>query len=554
MEHKQTITTNFIKNKVDEDLSQNKAMKLITRFPPEPNGYLHIGHAKAVCLNFGMAQNYPEARCNLRFDDTNPSKEKKEYVDAIQEDIKWLGFQWDGEVKFTSTYFQYLYESAQKLIKLGLAYVCELQPEEIREQRGTLTETGKESPYRNRSIEENLSLFTQMKEGKFEKSSCTLRAKIDMGSGNINMRDPIIYRILDAEHHQTKDSWCLYPMYDFAHSLSDAYEGITHSFCTLEFQDHRPLYDWFVNNVNTPVKPQQIEFSRLELNYTITSKRKLKELVETKKVEGWDDPRLPTLIAMRRRGYTPRAIRNFCEMIGISKKETVIDVGILEENVRDDLNKIAPRRMAVLKPLKIIITNYPEDKTEELSAPNHPQQEEMGRRPLPFSKELYIEHDDFMENPPAKYFRLAPGKEVRLRYAYVIKCEEVIKDSETNEITELNCTYVEKTLGKKPEGRKVKGIIHWLSKDNSAKASIRIYDRLFNVENPNQKDRDYTDFLNPDSLTILNDSYVEKNLSTMSEEKSFQFERLGYFTLDKASSSDNLVLNRTVSLKDTWKK
>lgn len=549
-----TVQTNFIKNKIEKDLSEDKNLQIITRFPPEPNGYLHIGHAKAVCLNFGIAESYEGAYCNLRFDDTNPSKEEVEYVEAIKQDIKWLGFKWHEDIKFTSGYFDFLYESALNLVKQGFAYVCDLSPKETKQQRGTLTQGGQDSPYRTRTVEENLERFLKMKQGVYKEGECVLRAKIDMSSGNLNMRDPVIYRVLDHHHHQTKDDWFIYPMYDFAHCLSDAYENITHSLCTLEFQDHRPLYNWFIEKVNTPSRPQQIEFSRLELNYTITSKRKLKELIDTKKVCGWDDPRLPTLLGLRRRGYTSQSIRNFCDFVGVSKKETIIDMSILEECVRGDLNEKASRRMAVMNPLKVVITNYPGSYKETLSAPNHPQKEEMGRRQLPFSKTLFIEKDDYMENPPKNYFRLSEGKEVRLRYAYVIKCEKAIKDKETGEVIELQCTYDEKTLGKKPEGRKVKGIIHWLSEDNIQKSEIKLYDRLFSVPNPNQQENSYLEYLNPDSLMIHKESFVEKNIGHDSKETSFQFERLGYFTLDKESSHSHLVFNKTVSLKDSWKK
>ena len=546
--------TNFIKNKIDKDLSENESLNIKTRFPPEPNGYLHIGHVKAICLNFGLAKHYDGAVCHLRFDDTNPAKEELEYVDAIKDDISWLGFQWDGPVRFASSYFDFFYESALKLVREGLAYVCDLSSEEMREQRGTLTEPGKNSPFRERTVEENLELFEKMRQGFFKDGKCVLRAKIDMSSGNINMRDPVIYRILRKEHHQTKDKWCIYPMYDFAHSLGDAYEKITHSLCTLEFQDHRPLYNWCVEKVGTEGKPEQTEFSRLDLNYTITSKRKLKELVDQKFVCAWDDPRLPTVQGLRRRGYTPESIRNFCDVVGISKKETIIDMGILEGCVREDLNAKAYRKMSVLNPLKVVITNYPDDKIETLSAPNHPQKEEFGRRDLPFSKVLYIEKEDFMEEPPKGYFRLTVGKEVRLRYSYVIKCDEVIKDEETGEPIELRCSYDEQTLGKKPEGRKVKGIIHWLSKENVKKAEIRLYDRLFSVPNPSQQDKPYLEYVNQDSLTVIKEALVEKSLKMGVGEDSFQFERLGYFVFDKKSEKESLVFNKTVSLKDTWKK
>lgn len=546
--------TNFIKQIIEKDLEDKKHTQIKTRFPPEPNGYLHIGHAKAICLNFGLAEKYEGATCNLRFDDTNPAKEDVEYVESIKEDISWLGFEWDGPVHFASGYFDFLYQSAVALIEKGLAYVCDLSPEETREQRGTLTQAGTNSPYRDRSLKENLELFRKMREGYFKDGECVLRAKIDMASGNINLRDPVLYRVLHQEHHQTGDQWCIYPMYDFAHSLGDAYEEITHSLCTLEFQDHRPLYDWCVENVGTKAKPRQIEFSRLNLNYTVTSKRKLKELVDKKVVLGWDDPRLPTIQGLRRRGYTPESLRVFCDRVGISKKETIIDMGLLEECVRNDLNAKALRKMAVTEPLKIVLTNYPDDKVEALSAPNHPQNEEFGRREMSFSKVLYIEKNDFMENPPKGYFRLSPGKEVRLRYAYVIRCDEVIKDEKTGEVLELRCSIDENTLGKKPEGRKVKGIIHWLSAENSREAEIRLYDRLFNVSNPTQGEGSYLDCINHDSLKILSKALVEKNMSLESVEQAFQFERLGYFVFDKDSTNEKFIFNKTVSLKDTWKK
>jgi glutaminyl-tRNA synthetase len=546
--------TNFIKNRIEEDLKKDKSLKIKTRFPPEPNGYLHIGHAKSICLNFGLAKTYEEATCNLRFDDTNPTKEDMEYVEAIQEDITWLGYHWDGDIRYASQYFDFLYESALKLIKKDLAYVCELSPEKIRETRGTLTEPGTESPFRKRSVEENLKLFAQMKEGFFEEGKAVLRAKIDMASGNINMRDPVLYRVLKKEHHQTGDTWCIYPMYDFAHALSDAYEEITHSLCTLEFADHRPLYNWCVENVGTKGKPEQIEFSRLELNYTVTSKRKLKELVDSKTVNGWDDPRLLTIKGLRRRGYTPDSLRNFCEIVGISKKNTVIDMSILEEAVRDDLNEKALRKMTVMNPLKVVLTNYPQDKKEILTAQNHPQREELGKRDLPFSRVLYIEQDDYMENPPKDYFRLSEGQEVRLRYAYVIKCEKALKDPVTGQVVELHCTYDEKTLGQKPEGRKVQGIIHWLSEDNTKNAEVRLYDRLFTVENPSKEEENYLDFINPDSFSLCSNALVEKSLEYQDDQTKFQFERLGYFSFDQDSTKERLVFNKTVSLKDTWKK
>ncbi len=470
--------THFIKNIINEDLSQGKHQTLTFRFPPEPNGFLHIGHAKAICLNFGLAKEFAahKATCNLRFDDTNPLKEDTQYVDAIKEDVKWLGYSWAEKERFASDYFESLYQFALRLIDKGLAYVCDLTPEQMKEYRGTLSEPGRLSPYRERSVEENHKLFLEMKEGKVPEGQRVLRAKIQMDAGNLNMRDPIIYRIRKVAHHRTGNEWCIYPMYDYTHCLSDALEGITHSLCTLEFEDHRPLYDWFVKECEAPHTPRQIEFSRLNLNYTVTSKRLLRQLVEEKHVAGWDDPRLPTICGLRRRGYTPAALRTFCERLGVSKKDTVIQMGILEECLRDDLNQEAPRALCVKDPLRVVITNYPEDKEELFDVPFHPQKEDMGRRKVPFSKEIYIEREDFNENPPPKYFRLKPGGEVRLRYGYVIRCDEVIKDPKTGEVLELHCHYDEKTLGKKPEGRKVKGVIHWVAKKNGKKsyvASIR---------------------------------------------------------------------------------
>lgn len=548
--------TNFIRQIIDEDLKTGKHKSIHTRFPPEPNGFLHVGHAKSICLNFGIAADYKDATCNLRFDDTNPYKEDLVYIKAIQDDIQWLGFQWNTEIKHASDYFQEFYDYAVQLIKMGKAFVCSLTGAQMREMRGTLTQAGQASPDRERSIEENLDLFTRMKNGEFEDGRYTLRAKIDMNSGNINMRDPVIYRILQTSHPVTGDKWCIYPMYDYAHCISDAMEGITHSLCTLEFEDHRPLYDWILETLKTPCHPRQIEFARLNLNYTLTSKRKMKELVDNKIVESWDDPRMPSISGMRRRGFTPAGIIDFCNRVGVTKKETVIDFGMLEECVRNDLNEKAKRVFCVLDPIKVVIENFPEEKTEELTAPNHPQKPEMGERKLPFTRELYIERDDFMEDAPKGFFRLIPGGEVRLRFAYIIKCEKVIKDS-SGHVTELRCTYDKDTLGKNPEGRKVKGVIHWVCAKNGLKSTVRLYDRLFNVPDPTAQEKEgvsYLTHVNPDSLQVKSESIVEASLKDAKAEDSFQFERIGYFNVDKTSKTGHLVFNRTVSLKDTWTK
>lgn len=551
-------SNNFIRHIIDEDLkSQKNGNRVVTRFPPEPNGFLHIGHAKSICLNFGISQSYPNAYCNLRFDDTNPSKEDVLYMDAIQADIEWLGFRWHGKVRYASDYFDQLFDFAVQLIKMNKAYVCSLSPEDMRKYRGTLTEPGKESPDRHRSAEENLKLFEGMRDGLYAEGQYVLRAKIDMNSGNINMRDPVIYRIMKHSHPMTKDKWCIYPMYDYTHCISDSLEDITHSLCTLEFEDHRPLYDWVLETLGCKSHPQQIEFARLNLNYTVTSKRKLKELVDQGFVSGWDDPRMPTIVGLRRRGFTPKAIRDFCERIGVTKKDTVIDMSYLEECVREDLGSTAPRAFCVLRPLKVVIENYPEGKTEELKAPNHPQNKDFGERTLPFSREIFIEHDDFMENAPKDFFRLSEGKEVRLRYSYIIKCTSVIKDS-TGQITELRCTYDPDTLGKDPVGRKVKGIVHWLSARHAVVAEVRLYDRLFKTENPSAEEKSesnpipYTDQINPLSLQVVANAMIEPSLQQAGEESRFQFERLGYFFRDKDSSSKSLVFNRTVTLKDSW--
>ena len=548
-------TTNFIRQIIEDDLASGKHNKIKTRFPPEPSGYLHIGHAKALCLNFGIAADYPEASCNLRFDDTNPFKEEFVYMEAMKEDIRWLGYAWDGEVKHASDYFDSLYAMATELIKRDKAFVCSLSGEQMRNYRGTLTESGKESPDRNRSIAENLDLFARMQKGEFAEGSYTLRAKIDMAASNINMRDPVLYRILKASHPRTGDKWLIYPMYDFTHCLSDAIEGITHSLCTLEFEDHRPLYDWVIEALAYPCHPRQIEFARLNINYTLTSKRRLRQLCEEGHVDAWDDPRMPTIIGMRRRGYPPQAIRDFCERVGVTKKNTVIDMGLLEECVRDYLNEHAQRAIAVLDPLKVRIINYPHS-GEELSSPLHPQRPELGTRVLQFGAELLVDRSDFMEDPPRDFFRLGPGREVRLRNAYIIKCEKLIRDA-TGKVVELHCSYDPKTLGKKPEGRKVKGIIHWLEAKSAVPAVVRLYDRLFAVPEPQQLEKSSASLasaLNPHSLIVCEHARVEPRLREASSEARFQFERLGYFSIDPDSRADRLLINRTVSLKDAWQK
>lgn len=548
--------THFIRQIIEDDIKQNKHDgKVITRFPPEPNGFLHVGHAKSICLNFSLAQEYGGV-CHFRLDDTNPCKEEQLYADAIAEDIKWLGFDWNDKLFHASDYFQQFYDFAIELIQAGKAYVDDLSLEQMREYRGTLQSPGVESPHRNRTIAENLDLFARMKAGEFKEGEHVLRAKIDMQASNINMRDPVLYRIRFESHQRTGNAWCIYPMYDFAHSLSDAIENITHSLCTLEFQDHRPLYDWCVENTSVQGKPHQYEFSRLNLSHTITSKRKLKALVDEKYVDGWDDPRLSTIRGMRRRGFPAAALRNFCELIGVSKSDSVIDMSVLEECVRNELNQTAPRVMCVLDPLKVIITNYPlypNGKIENLELPVHPQDETMGKRIVPFAREIYIEQDDFMEEASNKFFRLTPGQEVRLRGAYVIKCEAAIKDS-SGKIKELHCSFDPDTLGKNPEGRKVKGVIHWVSCQHARKVEVRLYDRLFNTENPGAQE-DFTQILNPDSLKILTDCFIEPNLPILKAEQTVQFERLGYFCVDNQLSSEaKPVFNRVVSLRDTWGK
>jgi len=550
-----TAPTNFIREIIDEDLHTGKHTKIHTRFPPEPNGYLHIGHTKSICLNFGLAEDY-NGLCNLRFDDTNPTKEEIEYVESIKEDIKWLGFDWEDREYYASDYFDQLYEYAIQLIKKGKAYIDSLSAEEIKEYRGTPTEPGKESPYRNRAVEENLDIFERMKDGEFKDGEYVLRAKIDMSSPNMNMRDPIIYRIRHESHHRTGDKWCIYPMYDWAHGQSDSIEGITHSLCTLEFENHRPLYDWIVEALDI-YPPQQIEFARLNVSYTVMSKRKLLELVEEGYVNGWDDPRMPTISGLRRRGYTPESIRNFSEKSGIVKRNAVVDVALLEHSIREDLNKKVKRVLSVLNPLKVVIENYPDEKVEELEAINNPEDSSMGTRKLPFSKTIFIERDDFREEPPKKFFRLAPGKEVRLRYAYIIKCEEVIKDPNTGEVMELRCTYDPETKsGTGSSNKKVKGTIHWVSAEHAIDAEVRLYDRLFTVEDPlSDKDKDFKELINPHSLDIIKNCKLEPSLSNAEKGERFQFERLGYFCVDSFDSEkDLLVFNRIVPLRDTWSK
>ncbi len=556
-EAESTSYKDFIRTIIDRDLEEKKNQgRVHTRFPPEPNGYLHIGHAKSICLNFGIAAEYG-GLCNLRFDDTNPSKEEVEYVESIMEDIRWLGFDWEDRLYYASDYFERLYEYAKKLIEIGKAYVCELSADEIREYRGTLTEPGKNSPYRERSLEENLSLLERMRHGEFPDGSRTLRAKIDMASPNLNMRDPVMYRILRATHHRTGDTWCIYPTYDWAHGQSDSIEGITHSICTLEFEDHRPLYDWFLDQLGIH-HPQQIEFARLNLSFTVMSKRKLLQLVEEGHVSGWDDPRMPTLSGMRRRGYTPESIRDFCDRIGLAKRESVVDITLLEHCLRQDLNRRAPRAMAVLRPLRVIIDNYPEGQVEMLDAENNPEDPSAGTRKIPFSRELYIEQDDFLEDPPKKFFRLAPGREVRLKHAYYIKCEKVVKDPQTGAIQELHCTYDPETRGGwSKDGRMVRGTLHWISAFHAIPAEVRLYEHLFTIENPADEGegRDWKTFLNPGSLEILESCWVEPSLSEAKPGEVLQFLRKGYFCLDlKDTSPQKLVFNRTATLRDTWAK
>ena len=547
--------SNFIRDIILDDLKTNKyGGRVHTRFPPEPNGYLHIGHAKSITINFGLAKEFG-GKCNLRFDDTNPSKEETEYVDSIIEDVKWLGGDWEGRLFYASDYFGQLYEWAVQLINAGKAYVCDLTPDEVRKQRGTLTEPGQESPYRNRTVEENLDLFSRMKAGEFPDGARTLRAKIDMASPNLNLRDPIIYRILHAEHHRTGNAWSIYPMYDFAHGESDSIEGITHSICTLEFEDHRPLYDWYVEQLGI-YHPQQIEFDRLNITYTLLSKRKLLALVQNKLVNGWDDPRMPTISGLRRRGYTPEAVRNFCRRVGVSKTNGTTELGLLEYFLREDLNKRAARVMAVLRPLRVVIDNYPEGQVEEMDAVNNPEDESMGSRKVPFSRVLYIEQDDFREDPPKQYFRLAPGREVRLRYGYFVTCTGVVKDA-AGQVTEIHCTYDPATRGgNAPDGRKVKSTIHWVSAEHAIDAEVRLYETLFTREDPNQVDegQEFTANLNPQSLEVVAGAKLEPSLRGATPGSSYQFERLGYFSVDPDTTPDNPVFNRTVALRDTWAK
>ncbi|TAN40409.1 MAG: glutamine--tRNA ligase/YqeY domain fusion protein [Nitrospirae bacterium] len=550
--------SHFISEAIREDLKAGKNDgRVITRFPPEPNGYLHIGHAKSICLNFGLAEEF-HGRCHLRFDDTNPAKEEVEYIDSIKEDVRWLGFDWGEHLYYASDYFERLCDYAVALIRAGKAYVCSLTAVQMREYRGTLTEPGKDSPYRDRSIEENLDLFGRMKAGEFEDGAHVLRAKIDMSSGNLNMRDPAMFRILKTQHHRTGNAWCIYPMYDFAHGVSDSIEGITHSICTLEFEDHRPLYDWFLDALQVSCHPRQIEFARLNLTYTVMSKRKLLKLVEEGRVSGWDDPRMPTISGLRRRGYTPSSIRNFCERIGVAKRNSTVDVALLEHSIREELNRSAPRFMAVLQPLKVVLLNYPGDQEEELDAVNNPEDPGMGTRKVPFSKVLYIEKEDFMEDPPKQFFRLAPGREVRLRYAYYITCVKAVKDERTGEVTELHCTYDPLTRGgDAPDGRKVKATLHWVSAGHAVSSEIRLYDHLFTKPNPGDEKEcpDFSACINPGSLVVLKDCRIEPGISAAPKDGRFQFERQGYFYADPVDScSERPVFNRIVSLKDTYAK
>jgi glutaminyl-tRNA synthetase len=544
--------SNFLRNLVNQDVRSGKhGGRVVTLFPPEPNGYLHIGHAKAICINFQIAAEHG-GTCHLRLDDTNPEKEDTRYVEGIMRDVRWLGFDWGENLFYASDYFERLRDWAVELIRSGKAYVDSLSAEEIREYRGTLTEPGRDSPYRDRGVEENLDLFARMEAGEFEEGAHVLRARIDMAAPNMNMRDPALYRIRKVPHHRSGDRWCIYPMYDFSHPLSDAIEGITHSLCSLEFEDHRPLYDWFVDNVSSPSQPQQIEFARLNLGYTVQSKRKLRELVEDGAVDGWDDPRLPTLAGLRRRGYTPEAVVDFCERIGVAKKNSLVDIAMLEHSLREDLNRRAPRALAVLRPLKVVLVNYPEGQEEELEAINNPEDESMGTRRIPFSRELYIERDDFREDPPRKYFRLAPGREVRLRWGYLITCVDVIRD-EAGEVIEVHCTYDPETRGgNAPDGRRVKGTLHWVSARHACSAEIRLYDRLFSVEHP--ESGDWKAALNPDSLEVLSDCRLEPSLAEAEVGSHWQFERMGYFAVDSDSRPGRPVFNRAVSLRDTWAK
>ncbi|EDY85958.1 glutaminyl-tRNA synthetase [gamma proteobacterium HTCC5015] len=551
MSQEAVTPAHFIRKIVTQDVESKHTGKVITRFPPEPNGFLHIGHAKSICLNFGLAEEFG-GDCHLRFDDTNPAKEEQAYVESIKADVEWLGFKWAGSVRYASDYFDTLYDYALHLIDNGNAYVCELSADEAREYRGTLKEPGKNSPYRDRSPEENRQLFEKMRAGEFEDGAAVLRAKIDMAAPNINLRDPILYRVRRLNHHQTGDTWCIYPTYDFTHGQSDAIEGVTHSLCTLEFEDHRPLYEWLIEHLPVPAQPRQYEFARLNLNYTVTSKRKLKQLVDDGHVEGWDDPRMPTISGMRRRGYTPLSLRNFCERIGVTRSEGVVDMSMLEHAVREDLDATAPRAMCVLNPIRVVLENYPENDVQTLSLPRHPKDESMGQREVTMSRELYIDRNDFEVEPPPKWKRLFLNGEVRLRGSYVIHCHDVVKD-EAGNVVELRCTYDENTLGKNPEGRKVKGVIHWVSAADSVEAEVRLYDRLFQEENPAAQE-DFTASLNLESLTVLRGARAEASLRRANVGDRFQFEREGYFAVDSSSSDDRVVFNRTVSLRDSWQK
>jgi len=550
MEH--TASHNFLHGIIDADLAAGRTEQVVTRFPPEPNGYLHIGHAKSICLNFGLAERY-QGRCLLRFDDTNPAKESQEYIEAIQDDIRWLGYQWSGEVNFSSSYFEQFYQWAEYLVTQGHAYVCDLDATQTREYRGTLTEPGRNSPFRHRSVEENLDLLRRMRGGEFEEGSCVLRAKIDMASPNMNMRDPTLYRIRKVHHHQTGDTWCIYPTYDFAHGQGDAIEGVSHSICTLEFEDHRPLYNWFIEHLPVASVPTQYEFGRLNINYTVTSKRKLKQLVDQSIVGGWDDPRMPTLAGMRRRGFTPRAIRRFCDMVGVSRSDGVVDVGMLEHAIRDDLNENAPRGMCVLRPLKVILTNYPQGQTENLQASAHPNRDDLGERVLPFGRELYIDREDFREQANKKFKRLVLGKRVRLRNAYVIEADSVVNDEGGN-IIEVHCRLIEGTLGNDPaDGVKPKGVIQWVSEAGGRRATVRLYDRLFAVEAPDRGEEDLLPKLNPNSLAVLEGVWIEPGLAEAQPEQNVQFEREGYFVADRYDHTPQApVFNLTIGLRDSW--
>ena len=544
--------TNFIRQLIDRDLADGRQTKVVTRFPPEPNGYLHIGHAKSICLNFGLALDY-QGQCNLRFDDTNPEKESEEYVNAISRDVSWLGFQWAGEIRYASSYFDQIHDCAVELINKGLAYVDELSAEQMREYRGTLKEPGKPSPFRDRSVTENLELFARMRAGDIDEGAAVLRAKIDMASPNINMRDPVLYRVRKVHHHQTGDTWCIYPMYDFTHPISDALEGVTHSLCTLEFEAHRPLYDWVIEHCTLPAQPKQTEFARLNLNYTVTSKRKLKQLVDEGHVSGWDDPRMPTIAGLRRRGYTPASLRKFCDMVGVARADSIVDMAMLESAIRDDLNQNAPRAFCVLRPVKVVIENWDADKVEILNGPVHPQNEAMGTRPIPMTREVFIDREDFLEEADKKYKRLVLGDEVRLRYGYVIRANEVIRDA-SGEISELRCSYDPDTLGKNPEGRKVRGVIHWVSASRHVPCEVRLYDRLFTEANPDKTEegKTFLDSINPKSLTVFADAVAEESLASAEVEQGFQFEREGYFAVDPDSSADRKVFNLTVGLKESF--